>query len=62
LTNSPATEADPSWSPDGRKILFISDRDGHAQVYVMDADGSNAARITHDDYEYARPVWSPASR
>jgi len=31
-------------------------------VYVMDADGSNAARITHDDYEYARPVWSPASR
>ena len=34
----------PSWSPDGQRIAFASDRDGenfHFQIYVMDADGKN---------------------
>ena len=38
--------AQPAWSPDGRKILFVSDRDGLGAVYVMNADGSGQRRLT----------------
>ena len=34
-----------AWSPDGRQILFHTDRDGNVKVYVMDADGSKIIRI-----------------
>ena len=40
------SETSPRWSPNGRQIAFISTRDGEAQVYVADADGSSARRIT----------------
>ena len=49
LTNNPLAEWDPSWSPDGKRIVFTSDRDeraGNRQIYVMDADGGNPAK-TH---------------
>ena len=36
----------PAYSPDGRKILFVSDRDGLEAVYVMNADGSRQRRLT----------------
>ena len=36
-------------SPDGRKIVFISERTGSAQIYVMNADGSGLRRLTHTD-------------
>jgi TolB protein len=36
-----------AWSPDGRKITFVSDRDGTYEVYVMNADGSGQRRLTH---------------
>src|SRR3990170_6246104 len=38
LTNDPATDYAPAWSPDGTKIAFYSDRDGNLDVYVMNAD------------------------
>jgi len=37
----------PAWSPNGRKIAFVSDRDGNQEVYVMNADGSGQRRLTH---------------
>jgi TolB protein len=53
---------DPAFSPDGKKILFASMRDGDGfRVYVMDADGSNVKRLTDDanPFGYVYPTWSP---
>lgn len=53
-----AVDADPDWSANGRQIGFISGRDfDRFSIYVMDADGSNQARITDQPGE--SPKWSP---
>jgi len=49
----------PVWSPDGTKIAFASTRDGNAEIYVMDPNGSNITRLTNDPAEDAQPTWSP---
>lgn len=54
----------PAWSPDGSLIAFVSDRDGSNELYVMSADGSNQARLTHFGKEshrffFSGPIWSP---
>ena len=40
LTRNPAQDGSPSWSPDGRRIAFVSNRDGRLEAHVMNADGS----------------------
>jgi TolB protein len=61
LTDHPAIDTSPSASPDGSKITFASDRGGSQQIYTMNADGSDAKRISFakDKGRYATPVWSP---
>jgi Tol biopolymer transport system component len=62
LTDEDANDFDPSWSPDGDKIAFVSFRDGsnNMEIYVMDADGSDQARLTDNDDALDRePSWSP---
>jgi len=49
----------PAWSPDGRKLAFVSERDGNAEIYVMNADGSGQRRVVADDEDDIRPEWSP---
>ncbi len=49
----------PNWSPDGRRIVFVSDRDGNHEIYVMNADGSNQRRLTDHPADDIRPRWSP---
>ncbi len=46
LTYTDATDQYPSWSPDGSKITFESDRDGNFEIYVMNADGSSPVNLT----------------
>ena len=56
LTSNPgAINSDPAWSSDGSKILFASTRDGNAEIYVMDRDGSNETRLTFDGVFDAGP-------
>ena len=59
LTDSPGIDVGGSYSPDGSRIVFESDRSGSQQVYVMDADGSNQRRITFFGGRSATPEWSP---
>ena len=50
----------PIWSPDGSEIVFTSVRDGNqADIYVMEADGSNEVRITTNPASDSNPTWSP---
>lgn len=58
LTNNPAYDDEPKWSPDGSKILFISDRDGNFEIYTMNADGSGQTRITNNPAADGFPAWS----
>jgi TolB protein len=46
LTNNPANEQRPQWSPDGKRIVFASDRDSKKDIYVMNADGTGQTRLT----------------
>ena len=47
LTDSPGLDAFPTWSPDGERVAFASDRDGGEwDIYVMDADGAHQRRLT----------------
>ncbi len=48
-------------SPDGKWILFLSDRDGWDHLYVMPAAGGAAVQITKGKFEAWRPQWSPDS-
>jgi TolB protein len=54
----------PSWSPDGRRIAYESTagtgpRDLTNEIWVIGADGSHPVRLTHDQLNDNRPVWSP---
>jgi WD40-like Beta Propeller Repeat len=70
LTNNPANDGSPVWSPDGKKIAFLSLRDGPPPngcawgpcgvIYVMNADGSNVTRVMSPlDQADIIPAWSP---
>lgn len=50
---------DPSFSPNGKKMVYISTIDGHEQLFVMNTDGTGSVQITRDDADHEDPAWSP---
>jgi Tol biopolymer transport system component len=52
------SNAFPAWSPDGKRIVFVSDRDGNLELYVMNADGSGQTRLTRNPAVDGSPAWS----
>jgi TolB protein len=72
ITHDAANHDTPAWSPDGRKIAYVSDRGGHSAIYVMDVGdfisettGQRpvatlaSEKITDHQHEYIHPSWSP---
>lgn len=53
-----SSNEEPCFSPDGRHIMFTSDRDGNNQIYIINVDGTNERRITFDKNNYYKPRWS----
>lgn len=58
LTNNGSLDDFPTWTPTG-KILFLSDRDGNGEVYVMNLDGSNQTNLTNNPAQDAYAIMSP---
>jgi Tol biopolymer transport system component/PKD repeat protein len=59
--SSPAWSVSPAWSPDGSQIAFGTYRDGQAELYLMNPDGSGSVRLTNRVGFTGQPAWSPDS-
>jgi dipeptidyl aminopeptidase/acylaminoacyl peptidase len=59
LTNSQSENVWPRWSPDGKRIAFLSKRSGAYQVWVMPAKGGEAQQLTQTKFGASSPAWSP---
>ena len=56
--DSGSNDAFPDFSPDGRRLVFRSMRDGNAEIYVMNADGTGVQRLTHHEATDTMPAFS----
>lgn len=60
LTRHPADDYDPAYSPDGRRLAFVSTRDGGVpKLHVMDADGGELRLLVDLGSAVRRPMWAP---
>jgi dipeptidyl aminopeptidase/acylaminoacyl peptidase len=62
LTSGNDNDNSPSWSPDGKRLLYLSTKDGRAQVYVRWMDSGELARVTHCAKVPGSMEWSPDGR
>ena len=62
LTNNPATDNTPRWSPDGRSILFLSTRKNGSQAWSIPEDGGEPRQLTNFSAGVGDPNWSPDGR
>ncbi len=59
MTDNHNFDGQPIWSPDGSKIVFVSDRDGNTEIYEMNADGSSPTNLSNSPAFEELPAWSP---
>jgi hypothetical protein len=50
---------EPLWSPDGKRLIFTSERDGNREIYGMGVNGRNVANLTKNKAQDYEPSWSP---
>ena len=62
ITNSDSIDTEPSFSPDGKHVLFTSDRGGSPQIYRMRTNGSGVERITFEGSYNVTPRYAPDGR
>ena len=62
ITFSQAVDTDPTWSGDGTKIAFETNRNGNFDLYSANADGSNATPLTNSSLDEQDPSWSRSDR
>lgn len=62
LTSTPGYDAEATLSPDGRRLVFTSVRDGDLDIYTMNLDGSDVKRLTTDIGYDGGPFYSPDGR
>ncbi len=58
----PVSVGQPRFSPDGTRLAYVSDATGWWNVWIADADGSNARPVIEEDHDHAAPTWSPGQR
>ncbi|MGF2615294.1 S9 family peptidase [Rossellomorea vietnamensis] len=49
----------PRWSPDGKEVVFVSDRSGKNQLYLLSVNGGEAQQLTRCPNGASQPLWSP---
>jgi Tol biopolymer transport system component len=60
ITSGQAFDAQPKWSPDGKTIVYVSDRNGSDNLWLMAADGSHQHMLTRDEQrQFVSPTWTP---
>lgn len=59
LTKNWAIDVSPSWSPDGKQLVFVSDRAGRPDLYVLQPEEAKIRRLTFEGSYNADPQWSP---
>ncbi len=59
---SDVRESNPQWSPDGKRVAFVSDHSGREEIWVCDEHGGNLKRLTNSDTQKGAPVWAPNSQ
>ncbi|GAB4573099.1 MAG: hypothetical protein Kow0077_14430 [Anaerolineae bacterium] len=64
LTDHDGIDRDPVWSPDGQRIVFVSDRNGEGQteIFSMRPDGTDVVQLTDSQASSFDPAWSPDGR
>ena len=59
LITSPAADHSPDWAPDGDTLVYVSERDGNPEIYILESDeDAPPQRLTTNEAEESQPVWS----
>ena len=62
VTHDFVSKWSPSFSPNGRRIAYMTSHEGFGHIYVVGADGKNRVRLTHNEESHWDPAWSPDGR